>query len=422
MAKITLAPLGATAFNGSFVNQLNTNLSKLASAVNDGVLWKADPATGQNTMSVDLNMDGRSILNAVVDGASLTEVKRKAYASSDYATEASQWAVAANQYAEDASDFADEAGASAHTSGLYAQVATNKAQELSGAVSAVAANTQAISALNTTVASNRVTADSGIAANTSAISALSTTVTNNKTAADATATALTALTTRVTAEEAKVQSVAKGGTGATTTAAARTNLGLGSSSTVNTGTSGDVIPLLSANNTWSGIQTHTGNLAAQSGTTGTYTVYSSSGYISQYRISSNGTEGAFDLYSNVGSTNNNVMRISANGNLYNSNNSYGSLSDASLKENIEDAESQLDDVMSYRVVNYNLIADSEKRRHLGLIAQEVEEVSPGLISEYIAADGTPLKAVQYSIINIKVLKAVQELYSRIQALEAQAKA
>lgn len=116
------------------------------------------------------------------------------------------------------------------------------------------------------------------------------------------------------------------------------------------------------------------------------------------------------------------MRIAANGNLYNSNNSYGSLSDASLKENIKDSESQLEDVMAYRVVNYNLIADSEKRRHLGLIAQEVEEVSPGLISEYIAADGTPLKAVQYSIINIKVLKAVQELYSRIQALEAQAKA
>ncbi|NTG48958.1 hypothetical protein G6M04_16395 [Agrobacterium rhizogenes] len=49
--------------------------------------------------------------------------------------------------------------------------------------------------------------------------------------------------------------LASGGLGANTAAGGRTSLGLGTAATVNTGTSGAVIPLLSAANTWSGIQT-----------------------------------------------------------------------------------------------------------------------------------------------------------------------
>ncbi|MDS0532499.1 tail fiber domain-containing protein [Klebsiella quasipneumoniae] len=49
--------------------------------------------------------------------------------------------------------------------------------------------------------------------------------------------------------------IANGGTGATTAAAARTNLGLGTAAIVNTGTSGATIPLLSTANTWSLTQT-----------------------------------------------------------------------------------------------------------------------------------------------------------------------
>ncbi|HAS1237274.1 tail fiber domain-containing protein [Enterobacter cloacae] len=49
-------------------------------------------------------------------------------------------------------------------------------------------------------------------------------------------------------------SVGQGGTGAKTAAAARTNLGLGSSATKDIGTSGAVVPLLNAANTWSGTQ------------------------------------------------------------------------------------------------------------------------------------------------------------------------
>ncbi|CAM2158925.1 conserved membrane hypothetical protein [Paraburkholderia tropica] len=46
-----------------------------------------------------------------------------------------------------------------------------------------------------------------------------------------------------------------GGTGATTAAAARTNLGLGTAATASTGTSGATVPLLNAANTWSAAQT-----------------------------------------------------------------------------------------------------------------------------------------------------------------------
>lgn len=49
--------------------------------------------------------------------------------------------------------------------------------------------------------------------------------------------------------------ITEGGTGAASASAARTALGLGTSATVNTGTSGATIPLLNGTNTWSATQT-----------------------------------------------------------------------------------------------------------------------------------------------------------------------
>lgn len=64
--------------------------------------------------------------------------------------------------------------------------------------------------------------------------------------------------------------ISNGGTGATDAPTARTNLGLGTSSTVDTGTSGATIPLLSTANTWSSTQTIQGNLVV--GVSGTSTI------------------------------------------------------------------------------------------------------------------------------------------------------
>lgn len=49
--------------------------------------------------------------------------------------------------------------------------------------------------------------------------------------------------------------ISAGGTAASTASGARTNLGLGTSATVNTGTSGATIPLLNGTNTWANLQT-----------------------------------------------------------------------------------------------------------------------------------------------------------------------
>lgn len=49
--------------------------------------------------------------------------------------------------------------------------------------------------------------------------------------------------------------IGNGGTGSTSASAARTNLGLGTSATVNTGTSGATVPLLNGANTWAAAQT-----------------------------------------------------------------------------------------------------------------------------------------------------------------------
>jgi hypothetical protein len=64
-----------------------------------------------------------------------------------------------------------------------------------------------------------------------------------------------------TLRPANALAVANGGTGATTAAAARTNLGLGTIATYNVGTSGSTIPQLNAANTWSAGQTMNAMLA-----------------------------------------------------------------------------------------------------------------------------------------------------------------
>lgn len=57
--------------------------------------------------------------------------------------------------------------------------------------------------------------------------------------------------------------ISNGGTGATTAAQARTNLGLGTAAVQNTGTSGTNVPLLSGANTWASLQIFAGQLRAQ---------------------------------------------------------------------------------------------------------------------------------------------------------------
>jgi hypothetical protein len=116
--------------------------------------------------------------------------------------------------------------------------------------------------------------------------------------------------------------------------------------------------------------------------------------------------------------------ITSNGNLYNTNGLYGTLSDAKLKENIVDASSQWDDIKALRVRKFNF-KEGQTHTQIGYIAQEVEVVSPSLVDTNPDVDsegnelGTTTKSLKLSVINIKAVKALQEAMERIEKLEAE---
>jgi hypothetical protein len=115
-------------------------------------------------------------------------------------------------------------------------------------------------------------------------------------------------------------------------------------------------------------------------------------------------------------------RVRTNGNVQNTNNSYGAISDIKLKENIVDANSQWDDLKALQVRNYNF-KEGQTHTQIGLVAQEVELVSPGLVSESPDHDeegndlGTVTKSVNYSVLYMKAVKALQEAMERIETLQ-----
>jgi hypothetical protein len=119
----------------------------------------------------------------------------------------------------------------------------------------------------------------------------------------------------------------------------------------------------------------------------------------------------------------NSIIIWTNGNVVNTNNSYGAISDIKLKENIVDAGSQWDDLKALQVRKYNF-KEGQTHTQIGLVAQEVELVSPGLVSESTDRDeegndlGTTTKSVNYSVLYMKAVKALQEAMERIETLEA----
>jgi len=106
------------------------------------------------------------------------------------------------------------------------------------------------------------------------------------------------------------------------------------------------------------------------------------------------------------------MLIRANGNLLNSNNSYGSLSDQRLKENIVDATPKLEKMNQVRIVNFNMIGDSQKQ--IGVVAQELEQIFPGIVEE----DRDGMKGVKYSVFVPMLIKAMQEQQAMIEELKA----
>ena len=110
----------------------------------------------------------------------------------------------------------------------------------------------------------------------------------------------------------------------------------------------------------------------------------------------------------------NSFIVLANGNALNTNNSYGAISDKRLKENIADASPKLHDLLKVQIRQYNLIADEDKQKHIGVVADELESVFPGLVLE--GNDG--YKTVKYSVFVPMLVKAIQEQQAMIEELKA----
>ena len=131
----------------------------------------------------------------------------------------------------------------------------------------------------------------------------------------------------------------------------------------------------------------------------------------------------FYIFGNANSVN--TFAVYNNGNIINTNNSYSSISDIKLKENIVAASSQWDDIKALQVRKYNFKEETGHQTHtqIGLIAQELELVSPGLVAESFDRDEdgneleTITKSINYSVLYMKAVKALQEAMERIESLE-----
>jgi chaperonin cofactor prefoldin len=153
--------------------------------------------------------------------------------------------------------------------------------------------------------------------------------------------------------------------------------------------------------------------------------FSSGGFISIQNYTFNTSAHCFQVKTGIPTTATRMV-IRNDGDLENVNNSYGAYSDASMKENIVDANSQWDDIKALRVRNYNFKEETGQSTHrqIGVIAQEIEAISPGLVSNGFVADddGNPTdetyKTVTYSVLYMKAVKALQEAIDRIETLES----
>jgi hypothetical protein len=137
-------------------------------------------------------------------------------------------------------------------------------------------------------------------------------------------------------------------------------------------------------------------------------------------------------YYNTGSSTAKFL-VADSGNVTNTNNSYGAISDIKLKENIIDATPKLDDLLKVKIKNFNYIGSEEKQ--LGVIAQELEEVFPGMIEQHQdykevevtdeegntttekQSLGTVTKSVKYSVFVPMLIKAMQEQQAQIEELK-----
>ena len=171
-------------------------------------------------------------------------------------------------------------------------------------------------------------------------------------------------------------------------------------------------------------------------TDGTLSVKSSRGPVfATYRVNSTAGNVNSWFISDYSSTGTIHCKIYNDGDIQNTNNSYGALSDERLKT-VTPARDYYEDLRKLEVVNYQLTKKTEQVvttdsdgketisykivdrdtptiKCLGLVAQEVEKHIAGLVKE--GHDG--MKELKYSVLTPMLLQAFQKLADKVEALE-----
>jgi hypothetical protein len=127
------------------------------------------------------------------------------------------------------------------------------------------------------------------------------------------------------------------------------------------------------------------------------------------------------------------VQIYATGDIFNENGTYGTLSDEAVKVDIVDAPSQLDSLRGVKVREYALIADASRKKHMGVVAQEIALIFPEIVEQVTWGDSAvwvksdtgmvetsvPVKryAVKTSQMTWRLVASVQELDARVDYLE-----
>ena len=151
--------------------------------------------------------------------------------------------------------------------------------------------------------------------------------------------------------------------------------------------------------------------------------YSSNGYSYKMFGSDISSTVMKEYYSDVTSTRHLKVQIFGNGDIRNRNNSYKALSDSRLKENILTSGPKLEDLLKVRVVDYKL-KGSDPSKYIGVLAQELEDVFPNLVTELEPSpkdieDGNTIKykAVNYSSFDAILIKSLQEQNAMLKNIE-----
>ena len=92
---------------------------------------------------------------------------------------------------------------------------------------------------------------------------------------------------------------------------------------------------------------------------------------------------------------------------------YNSVSDISLKENIEPLQDSLDKISKLEGVSFNWKSDQNKLDQIGLIAQEVEKIYPEVIG-----NSEDIKTVSYVSLIAPLIEAVKELKEEVEYLKS----